>query len=250
MTPTIIGPCTLYEGNCLTVMPDLESVDHTISDPPYEDHMHVNKKGARGLRKDGYAEPEGLDFASITDIRVPATAEMVRLTAGWLLAFCTPEGVAAWRDAIEAAGAKYKRACVWVKPDASPQFNGQGPAMGAENFVAAWCGTGYSRWNGGGKRGVWTCNTNSRGRDGTHPTEKPLRLMSDLVVDFTNVGQTILDPFMGSGTTGIACLKEGRKFIGIEKDPKYFDLACRRIEKALAEDIFVLSEWKQGDLIA
>lgn len=247
MRTVTIGTATLIHGDCLEIMPTLDQVDHVITDPPYEDHMHVSKKGARGLRKDGYASPAALDFASITDIRRPATREMVRLCSGWLLAFCTPEGVAAWRDELEANGAKYKRACVWVKPDASPQFNGQGPAMGAESIVAAWCGKGHSRWNAGGKRGVWTCCTNLRSREGTHPTEKPAPLMAELVVDFTFEGQTVLDPFMGSGTTGIACIKNGRRFVGIEKDDRYFELACRRLEKAQAEDMLVT--WKQGALV-
>ncbi|OCC05150.1 hypothetical protein BA190_09555 [Labrys sp. WJW] len=230
-------------------MPTLDPVDHVFSDPPYEDDVHDAKAHAKALRKDKGPNLKEIDFASITGIRDAATKEMVRLSNGWLLVFCTPEGVAAWRDAIETHGAKYKRACVWVKPDAAPQFNGQGPAQGAEMMIAAWAGRGHAKWFAGGKRGVWTCNTNSRGRDGTHPTEKPVKLMTDLIFDFTSMGQTLLDPFMGSGTTGIAAAKNGRRFIGIEKDPRYFDLACRRIEKAIAEDMFI-EEWKQGELLA
>ncbi len=78
--------------------------------------------------------------------------------------------------------------------------------------------------------------TNQRDRDARHPTEKPTPLMAELLVDFTDQGQTILDPFKGSGTTGIACARMGRRFIGIELDPKYFDVACERIEKAYAQD--------------
>ena len=64
--------------------------------------------------------------------------------------------------------------------------------------------------------------------------------MVELLSDFTNHGQTILDPFMGSGTTGVACAKLGRKFIGIELKPKYFDIACERIEAAYKQpDLFV-----------
>ena len=242
-----IGPCRLILGDCLTVMPTLEPVDHVITDPPYEDSMHVAKKGSRWIRTDGHKEMAALDFSSIADIRVPATREMARLSKGWLLVFCTPEGVAAWRDEIEAAGARYKRAGVWVKPDAAPQFNGQGPAMGVEMIVAAWCGPGHSRWNGGGKRGVWTCCTRLRSREGTHPTEKPAPLIAELVGDFTQEGEIILDPFMGSGTTGVAAVKNGRRFIGIERDPRYFEVARRRIEKALSEDMLVT--WKQDSML-
>ncbi|KZL02287.1 MULTISPECIES: site-specific DNA-methyltransferase [unclassified Pseudovibrio] len=233
------GLAKLYLGDCRDVMPDLPRVHHVIGDPPYEQHMHNTKKGSRVLRKDGGRELDGLDFAAIDEIREEVAVLACQKSQGWVVFFCTPEGVAPWRDVLEAAGANYKRACVWVKPDAAPQFNGRCPAMGAEMIVVVWAGEGGSRWNGGGKRGVWTCNTNSKSREGTHPTEKPLKLMTDLVRDFTNKGEVILDPFMGSGSTGIAALREERQFIGIEKSPKYFDLACRRIEKALGEDLFL-----------
>jgi DNA modification methylase len=68
-----------------------------------------------------------------------------------------------------------------------------------------------------------------------HPTEKPVELMSYPVQWFADRGQTILDPFMGSGSTGVACVKTGRQFVGIEKDPEYFETAKRRIQKAIAE---------------
>jgi site-specific DNA-methyltransferase (adenine-specific) len=137
--------------------------------------------------------------------------------------------------------AKYKRACVWVKPDAAPQLNGECPAMGTEHFIASWCGTGRALWNGGGKRGVYTHLVNPMDRESTHPTEKPWRLVAELIQDFTQPNDLICDPFMGSGTTGVACVKLGRRFIGIEMDPKYFDLACRRIEDQLRRpDPFVV----------
>ena len=65
-----------------------------------------------------------------------------------------------------------------------------------------------------------------------HPTQKPIALMEQLIKMTTG---TVLDPFMGSGTTGVACMNLGRKFIGIEIEPKYFDIACRRIEQAHAQ---------------
>lgn len=65
-----------------------------------------------------------------------------------------------------------------------------------------------------------------------HPTQKPVALMEYLIRTYTNEGDTVLDNCMGSGTTGVACANTGRKFIGIEKDPAYFDIACERIERA------------------
>lgn len=254
-----IGNATIYRGNCLEILPSVQRAALVLADPPYEDHMHAAKRGikikgsARRIRIDGHANPPPVDFTSITHIRDEAAATMVRASEGWLLAFCTPEGVAPWRDAIEAAQARYKRACVWVKPDSAPQFNGQGPAMGAEMFVAAWCGSGHSRWNGGGRRNVFTHPCNPPSREGTHPTEKPVSLMIELIELFSDPEDTVIDPFMGSGTTGVACAKLGRKFIGIEIDPRYFDIACRRIEAAYKQpDLFVAPPAKlvQADLLA
>ena len=73
-----------------------------------------------------------------------------------------------------------------------------------------------------------------------HPTQKPIALMEYLIRTYTNEGDTVLDNTMGSGTTGVACMNTGRQFIGIERDPDYFDIACRRIEKAYSQgDLFV-----------
>lgn len=240
----------LLLGDSLKIMPRLAEegtvIDHAIFDPPYEDHMHNSKSGCRGIRTDGGRPLEALDFESITSIRAPVTQLIRGLCRGWFVCFCTPEGVAAWRDELEAAKARYKRACVWVKPDSAPQFNGQGPGMGAEMIVTAWMGSGVSRWNGGGRRGVFEhpCNPADRGRnaDGSalHPSEKPLALMMELVNLFTNPGDTVLDPFMGSGSTGVACVKLGRNFIGIERKLSYFQSAVKRIESALAQpDMFI-----------
>lgn len=228
-----IGRATLYLGDCLEVMKCLAPADHIICDPPYEDLTHAAKMGAsRRIRTDGRDEIKNLDFESIDAIRKPFIAALPPLCKGWVILFCTPEGVRPWADEINAGPMKYKRACVWVKPDSTPQLNGQGPAQGAENFVCAWAGQGYARWNRGGKRGVYTHLCNPPDRHGVHPTEKPRRLMSEIIADFTQPSETILDPFMGSGTTGVAAVMADRRFIGIEMNDRYFDIACKRIEDA------------------
>jgi site-specific DNA-methyltransferase (adenine-specific) len=236
--PVTIGRATLYLGDCLEVMPTLGPVSHIICDPPYEAFLHNARKENRlaAMRTDGGPVTAELSFASVEEIREPFVALSGGQCEGWFIAFCTPEGIAKWADAINPSPMKYKRACVWVKPDAMPQINGQGPAMGAENFVAAWAGRGCSSWNAGGKRGVYTHNTNGPQRDGRHPTEKPLSLMAEILADFTKPGDTILDPFMGSGTTGVAAVRTGRRFIGIERDPKYFEIARSRIAAVEGED--------------
>jgi site-specific DNA-methyltransferase (adenine-specific) len=120
---------------------------------------------------------------------------------------------------------------VWNRLNGAPQFTGDRPAVAVEAITLAHP-KGRKRWNGGGKRGIYShCIEQNRGGNNErfHTTQKPLPLMLDLVADFTDPGETILDPFAGSGTTGIACLCLGRKFIGIERDAKYFRLACDRL---------------------
>jgi DNA modification methylase len=235
--PVIIGDCTLYNGDCLEAMAGFGPVGHIISDPPYEQISQDRIGGIK--RNDGGKVTEKLTFVGIDGMRDKVCEATARLATGWGMFFCTAEGVAMWRDSIEAAGIKYKCPMIWVKPDAMPKFNGQGPALAYENVVTCWNGAGKAVWNAGGKRGVYTHLTNNRNRDGRHPTEKPVPLMAELLADFTNPSETILDPFMGSGTTGVACAKMARRFIGIELDPRYFDIACERITKAYAQgDMF------------
>ena len=243
----VIGDCTLYLGDCLEVMGVLETVDHVISDPPYEASLHESKNSLRGpVRVDTGPDLKGLDFAPIDEIRSVVVLAAHPICKGWFIAFCTVEGVFQWAEVINRSQMKYKRACIWVKPDSTPQLNGQGPAQGAECFVTAWCGSGYAKWNAGGKRGVYKHIVNPSDRHGGHPTEKPWRLFFEILTDFTNQGEVILDPFAGSGTTGVACIKSGRKFIGIEKDPKYFDIMCERIQKAADQpDLFVQKQEPQ-----
>jgi len=230
-----IGGCTLYLGDCLEVLPTL-SVDHVISDPPYEDELHSAVGKFATLRNDGkkYASNRITDFGfvGINSSRSVIASACVGASSGWVILFTLAEGVRAWRDDLQAAHAKWDTTCFWIKPDASPRFNGQGPARGAECFVTCWAGVGHRKWSAGGKRGVYTHNVNGPKRHGAHPTEKPISLMAEILSDFTSSGQTILDPFMGSGTTGVACVNLGRKFIGIEIDETYFDIACKRIEEA------------------
>lgn len=235
-----IGRATLYLGDCLTVMPTLGRISHVIGDPPYEASLHAAKVKVSSLRKDNGPELAAIDFDSIDAIRDEFVSIASDMCDGWFIVFCTVEGTWPWSQSINASPMKYKRACIWVKPDSTPQLNGQGPAQGAECFVCAWAGTGHARWNAGGKRGVYRHLVNNPERHGEHPTEKPRRLMAEILGDFTNPGETILDPFMGAGTTGVAAVQMGRTFIGIEKDERYFDIACRRIEDAQRQgDFFV-----------
>lgn len=212
----------LHLGDCLEAMKGLERVDHVITDPPYEAEAHAKSRRSLDV-------PLEIDFSPIdTATRAACGREWGRLAARWVMAFCQADGISPWREALIAGGLDWVRAPIWVKPNGAPQFTGDRPGMGYEPFALAHA-RGRKRWNGGGKHGVWTVPLDHRGGKNEHPTTKPLALMLALVADFTDEGETVLDPFAGSGTTGVACLRLGRRFIGIERDPRYFELAVERL---------------------
>lgn len=133
-----------------------------------------------------------------------------------------------WAEALADGGAAIRRIGVWVKPDAMPQYSGDRPGMGYESLVFAHA-PGRSTWNGGGRVGVFIQNKNTPGGAHEHETQKPLPLMLELVSLFTDPGEVILDPYAGSGTTGVAALRLGRRFIGIERDAKYHAISIDRL---------------------
>jgi site-specific DNA-methyltransferase (adenine-specific) len=229
MTPVTIGDAVLYLGDCREVLPTLAagSVDAVVTDPPYDEEAHTPMRRTRAAIE-GRSGNEAMFFDALTEEeRKELTEQGKRLSCGWVIIFCQAEAVGTYRRLF--AGA-YRRAMVWVKPDSAPQFSGDRPAMGYESIVAAWVGPEKSRWNGGGRRGVFIYN--STGYVHEHPAQKPIGLMVELISLFSEMGALVLDPYMGSGTTGVACLQTGRKFIGIERDGRSFDIACRRIEAA------------------
>lgn len=249
MTPVVIGGATLYLGDCMDVLPLIGKVGAVIADPPYEAEAHTKGRRLLGKQAGGKRTVEygALNFASITDeLRQNSTMLSAAICDGWMLSFCQAEAVAAWRAAHEAAGAKYKRACVWLKPDGAPQFTGDRPGMGYESIVASWCGAGRSRWNGGGRHGIFTHANRDSNHPKQHMTQKPVALMVELVQLFTSPGDIVLDHFTGSATTGVACIQSGREFVGIESDESNFEIACRRIEQAVAQgQLFAPEPMKQ-----
>jgi len=123
-------------------------------------------------------------------------------------------------------GWRYVRAGVWVKPSYMPQMSGDRPAIGHEPVAVLHREvSGRMRWNGGGKRAVWT----DRVVHGEHPTEKPISLYRSFMELFTDPGDLILDPFMGTGTTLRAAKDLGRRAIGIELDEKWCSVAAERM---------------------
>lgn len=138
-----IGDCTLYRGDCRDVLPTLGRVDHVISDPPFEKEAHTAIRRTNKSIKNGI--PDALDFDAITEeLRGLIPAWSKTNCDGWIALFCQVEAVSQWRDAMELAGLKYKRGMAWIKPDSSPQFNGQGPAQGYECIALGWAGVGHS----------------------------------------------------------------------------------------------------------
>jgi len=120
------------------------------------------------------------------------------------------------------------RTCIWDKVDGAPQFTGDRPAAGAEAIVVAHQ-PGKKEWNGGGRRNVFRYEVNGQRGDKPHPTTKPLPLMRELVELFTDRDELVLDPFAGSGSTGVACNQLGRRFLGWELSAEYHAIAERRL---------------------
>jgi DNA modification methylase len=209
--------------------------------------VSIARQGLGDIRKLASVSRRGeLSFGSVDELVEPVCNVSVPIVDKWFVSFCIAEGVQHWRGALQAAGARYKRAMVWIKPDAMPQFNGQGPGIGHEMMVSAWCGKGHSSWNGGGRVGNFF---HTKERDRVHDTQKPLPLMRELVSLFSDPDDLVLDPFMGSATTGQACLELGRKFIGVEKDEKVFDIACKRLEGFMRQPNLFAPKPEQVELL-
>ncbi len=221
-------------------LPD-KSVDHTITDPPYEEHTHT-----KAMRLDGAggSKIDDFGFMHITEEqRAKIAAQIVRVTKGWALVFCEDNAMGLWRKALEAAGATWKRNCIWQKTNAMPKVMGDGPAQAHETFVAVWCGTGMSEWNRGGRGNIWSY---AKQASKIHKTKKPLPLMQDLVASFTRPGQIVMDVFAGSATTLIACKQLGRRYIGWELDAKVHKAASVDLLNA-REQMVILKTLLAGD---
>lgn len=244
---------TLHLGDCLAGLRELadDSVDVTISDPPYEAEAHT-----KGRRQKGKSTRPGsnqafrgvkespLNFIPITARqRKDIALEIARVTRGWAVVFCQAEAIDAWRVALQAGGLRYRRSIPWVKPDAMPSLHGRWPGQSYEAIVAA-SDHNDNDWNAivlasragaqpcplGGKAIEYRFTRQHVAHDASpHPTTKPLPLMLKLVEHFSRVGDLILDPFAGSGSTGVACRILGRRFLGWELDAAYHEIACRRL---------------------
>lgn len=208
MRKEIIGDCTLYLGDCLEVMPTLGNVDAVVTDPPYG----IADIWSGGSEKHGWtkANKEGQlrnqwDDQPIGEKEISLIRGISKTQIIWGGNYFPLPPSRCW--------------FVWNKPERG--FSLAEAELAWTNMDAV----------------VRVCDCNRSEPDRLHPTQKPLKLMTWCVEKTEGV---VLDPYMGSGTTGVACAKLARPFIGIEREPTYFDIACRRIEEAYKQpDLFL-----------
>lgn len=219
--------------SCAEVLPSLpaDAVSHVITDPPYSKHVHsLQRRMLRGAggraaedgKRRGEVGPAALGFDALSpELRALCGREFSRLAQRWILVFSDEESRHLWQADLEAGGARHVRCGVWHKLAGLPQLSGDRPAVAHEAIEVAHAAAGRLRWNGGGHHAFWN-HAIATDRNGTgdrvHTTQKPLSLMLELVEQFTDPDEVVLDPFCGSGTTGVACLRLGRRFIGLEVD--------------------------------
>jgi site-specific DNA-methyltransferase (adenine-specific) len=227
----VLGSCTLYLGNARDIIPTLAHADHVITDPPYGEET---KKNARTHRNQGFNEAARSHYIgfSISEADIRSIFDSAALIAKrWVIASMEFRHAARF-EADPPNGLRFIRMGCWIKTNGAPQFTGDRPAQGWEAVAIMHKDGERLRWNGGGARAVWQTGAE---RNNGHPTPKPLSLMRDWIGAFTEPGETILDPFMGSGTTLVACAQMGCKGTGIEINEDYFNLACQRVKDAYAQ---------------
>lgn len=215
---------TLYHGDCREVFASLEdmSVDAVITDPPYSERTHRQAKTNRGA---GHGV-RAIDFASLTEEDLTALlAECGRVSRRWVIASLD------YRHAVHVdeeppVGMRTLRIGIWVKPNPMPQISADRPGQGWEAIAFMHREDVKPTWSGGGRSGVWTFPVV---QNAGHPTVKPLPMVSEWVRLFTEPGDTIFDPFAGSGTTLRAASDNGRRAIGVEIDERYCEVAAKRL---------------------
>jgi DNA modification methylase len=229
----VIGDCTLYCEDAAFIVPTLMKVDALVTDPPYgigESRANPRPRGKtvgtalKGIKRVLVRvwEPQDWDDAPIS----PELMDLIRSKAKYQIIF---------------GGNFYNlppTACwlVWDKLQSAAFADCE---LAWTNLNKAVRRIQY-QWNG-----MLRANNEPRG---DHPTQKPLGVMRWCVGQLPEDVETILDPFMGSGTTGVAAVKMGKKFIGIERERKYFDAACRRITEAYKQpDFFVQAPEKKPE---
>ncbi len=230
-----IGNATLYCGDCREILPTLPNVDLVLTDPPYSDKTHNNAKSNRGTGSGAKAiDFSAIDFSAIDFSAIDfMLTQCSKICDGWLVANMD------WRHIalLEFHPHEYfelVRFGVWVKTNPMPQISADRPANGWDGIAYLFPRRKKKVWNGGGSHGNWIGPVVT---NGDHSTGKPVGMLSSWVEKFSPKGpSTVADPFMGSGTTGVACANLGKTFYGIEREQKYFDIACERIYNAYRQN--------------
>jgi len=209
------GGVTIYHGDCREILPQLDPVDLVLTDPPYDEKTH---RGARyGFRETSSRIPfEPLDIGEIVPL-------LLNCALRWVVAFCSLEMIGGYCQASEGC---WVRAGFWRRTNGVPQFTGDRPGQPGEGLAIMHSKKTKKYWNNHGRHAFWEYPI---ARGGQHPTTKPISLMLDLVQCFSDEKETILDPFLGSGTTLVAAKNLGRCGIGIEIEEKYCEIAAKRL---------------------
>ena len=209
----------LRHGDCLEIMKDIpdKSIDMILTDIPYG-VVNRDSNGLRNLDK-GKADVFEIPMNKLLD-------ELYRVSRGQIIIFCGKEQF----SDIYSFFANKKgtvRPIVWNKTNPSP-MNGQHIYLSGVEFAVWFKPRGRKVFNAFCKNTVFNFPNGSKKY---HPTGKNLNLFTELIEDNSNENELILDPFMGGGTTGVACINTNRNFIGIELDEDYFEIAKKRIEE-------------------
>ena len=231
VAPVIIGNATLYLGDCRDILPTLGKVDAVITDPPYEIRNKFGTSDLYGFRRMEFH----FDLDGITqDVVLPALLVAFGLCNSFHV-FCDPEQYASIAAIARADGFTPKP---WAKQKlcAPPPMPGNWWPSAFELAMYGYRPGAYFGDSSGTRKNLMTFDSYRHGirasEKADHPTQKWLPMVSYLVGTIVPVNGSCIDPFCGSGTTGVACANLGRPFIGIEREPKYFDIACRRIDDA------------------
>lgn len=251
MRTEIIGDATLILGDCREVLPTLGKVDAVVTDPPYSSGGMYRSDRAAGTgskyqvshetnRRYAAFAGDNRDQRSFEKWVDSWASQCLRLVepGGGIAIFIDWRNIACIVDAVQVAGWVYRGLTPWHKgTDLRPN---KGWFRRNIEFVV-WGSAGPLLTGAGAEGECWDGLFVARVNDGDkqHQTGKPVDLLEQMV-SIRPEWNLYLDPFMGSGTTGVACAKLGRRFIGIEIEPKYFDIACRRIEDAYKQaDLFI-----------
>lgn len=215
--------------------------DVLITDPPYREHVHQNatsQSRGRGTRK------RDLGFQSLTRAGRVATAQWCAWVKRWSVVYSDVENSNLLRWAVQARGAEYIRTMPWVRWS-MPQLTGDRPPQGFEHILC-FHPPGKKHWNGPGNLVAFQ-HLALRG-ESKHKCEKPLDQALDLVSWFSDLGESILDPFAGHGTLGLACRLLGRSYVGLEVDPDWATKAQVRLAGPLTDrDVERVRRWLDTD---